>query len=86
MSFAGSSHRRVLGWVGALAFVAIAISQAGLLSDWLYRHYSPRALAWKQAEEAKAWQHKSIDGFLVYLEAQRTPRAMALSLNGVASR
>ena len=80
MSFAGSSHRRVLGWVGALAFVAMAISQAGLLSDWLYRHYSPRAVAWKQGEEAKAWQYKSIDGFLVYLEAQRTPRAMALRL------
>lgn len=80
MSFAGSSHRRVLGWAGALGLLAIAISNAGLASDWMYRNYSPRALAWRQSEEAMAWQQGKLQGFLAYLEAQQTPRAMALRL------
>ena len=56
------------------------IPQAGLLGDWLYRHYSPRALAWQQAEDTKARQEHEISGFLAFLEAQRTPRAIALRL------
>lgn len=80
MSFSGSSHRRVLAWIGALGALALVIPQADRLGDWMYRSHSPRAVAWQKAEDAHARQRRDVQGFLAFLDAQNTTRANALRL------
>lgn len=80
MSFSGFSLRRVFGWVGALGLTLVAVLNADRAGDWYYRHYSPRAVAWRESERAWDTQRQVLAGFLTYLDRQGTPRAQALRL------
>lgn len=80
MSFTGFSNRRVLAWVGALGLTLACVLNAHRAGDWYYRHFNPRMVAFQEEEALQTKRKAQMEGFIAFLQQQRTARAQALAL------